>query len=75
MNLPDESLSLRVLNLPASGVSPNFIVRFDLSAGNERFGPWQLVTQARVMKDVPVARVPLKRGQPLQPSDFTLRLA
>ena len=72
VNLPDETLSLRVLNMPASGVSPNFIVRFDVNAGAERFGPWQVVAQARVMKDVLVARVPLKRGQPLQPSDFAI---
>jgi len=72
VNLPDETLSLRVLNMPASGVSPNFIVRFDVNAGAERFGPWQVVAQARVMKDVLVARVPLKRGQPLQSSDFSI---
>ena len=72
VNLPDETLSLRVLNMPASGVSPNFIVRFDINAGAERFGPWQVVAQARVMRDVLVARVPLKRGQPLQPSDFVI---
>lgn len=72
VSLPDESLSVRVLNMPASGVGPNFIVRFDLSAGTERFGPWQTVVQARVMKDVPVARMPLKRGQPLQASDFII---
>lgn len=70
-NLPDESLTLRVLSLPASGVSPHFIVRFELAAGAERFGPWQMVVQARVMKDVPVARTTLRRGQPLQASDFT----
>ena len=64
VNLPDETLSLRVLNMPASGVSPNFIVRFDVNAGVERFGPWQVVAQARVMKDVLVTRVPLKRGHP-----------
>ena len=71
VNLPDESLTLRVLNMPASGVSPNFIVRFELVAGTERFGPWQTVVQARIMKDVPVARLLVKRGQPLQSTDFT----
>ena len=71
VNLPDESLTLRVLNMPASGVSPNFIVRFELVAGTERFGPWQTVVQARIMKEVPVARTLVKRGQPLQSTDFT----
>ena len=72
LQLPDENLTLRVLSLPSAGVSANFIVRFDLAAGSERFGPWQVVTQARIMKDVPVTRLPLKRGQPLQPSDFAI---
>ena len=72
LNLPDETLTLRVLNLPASGVNANFIVRFDLSAGSERFGPWQVIAQGRIMKELPVARCLLKRGQPLQDSDFTI---
>lgn len=72
LQLPDENLTLRVLSMPTAGVSPNFIVRFDLSAGAERFGPWQIITQARIMKDVAITRLPLKRGQPLQASDFTI---
>jgi flagellar basal body P-ring formation protein FlgA len=72
LNLPDETLNLRVLNLPASGVNANFIVRFDLSVGAERFGPWQVIAQSRIMKELPVARYLLKRGQPLQGSDFTI---
>ncbi len=71
VNLPDEPLTLRVLNMPATGVSPNFIVRFEIVSGAERFGPWQMVVQARVMKDVPIARTALKRGQPLMASDFS----
>jgi len=70
--MPDESLTLKVVNLPSSGVSANFIVRFELAAGTERFGPWQVVAQAKVMKEVPVARSALKRGQTLQESDFTI---
>lgn len=72
VTLPDETLALKIINLPASGVSPNFIVRFELAAGPERFGPWQVVAQARVMREVPVARSALKRGQPLQESDFII---
>jgi len=70
--LPDESLSLKIMNLPASGVSPNFIVRFELAAGAERFGPWQVVAQARVLREVPVARSNLRRGSALMPSDFVI---
>jgi len=69
--VPDETLVLKVIDLPASGVGPNFIVRFELVAGTDRVGPWQVVVQARVMKDILVARTLLKRGQPLLSSDFT----
>ena len=69
--VPDETLVLKVLDLPATGVSPNFIVRFELVAGPDHLGPWQVVAQARVLQNVLVARSSLKRGQPLQPGDFT----
>jgi flagella basal body P-ring formation protein FlgA len=68
--VPDETLVLRVLDLPATGPSANFIVRFELQAGPDRLGPWQVLAQARVMKEVLIARTVLKRGQPLQPADF-----
>jgi flagella basal body P-ring formation protein FlgA len=69
--VPDEPLLLNVLDLPATGVSANFIVRFEVRTGPERFGPWQTVVQARVMKDVIVARSPLRRGQSLHEGEFT----
>jgi flagella basal body P-ring formation protein FlgA len=69
--VPDETLLLRVLDLPATGVSANFIIRFELQAGADRLGPWQVVAQARVLKEVLVAQLPLRRGQPLQTTDFS----
>ena len=69
--VPDETLALKIIDLPATGVSANFITRFELVAGTDRLGPWQVVTQARVMKEVLVARSTLRREQPLQASDFT----
>ena len=38
----DEPLTLKVLDLPAAGVTPNFIVRFELVAGMENVGNWQV---------------------------------
>lgn len=69
--VPDEPFELKVIDLPASGVGPNFITRFELLAGPERIGPWQVVAQARVMREVLVARTALMRNQPLQGADFT----
>jgi flagella basal body P-ring formation protein FlgA len=63
IQVPDESLNLRVVDLPATGPSANFIVRFELWNGEERLGQWQVSAAAKIWRDVPVAQVPLKRGQ------------
>jgi hypothetical protein len=49
VSVPDEPLALKVLDLPASGVSPNFIARFEIVSGPDRVGPWQLVMLARLL--------------------------
>jgi flagella basal body P-ring formation protein FlgA len=69
--VPDEPLVLKVIDLPATGVSAHFIVRFEVFAGQDRLGPWQVVGQAKVMKEVLVARTTLRRGDPLQESEIT----
>jgi len=84
--VPDETLVLKVIDLPTTGVSAHFIVRFELFAGQvapevrrergegtsvDRLGPWQVVAQGKVMKDVLVARTALKRGDPLRNSEIT----
>lgn len=69
--VPDETLVLKVIDLPATGVSAHFIVRFELFAGQDRLGPWQVVAQGKVMKDILVARTGLKRGDPLRDSEIT----
>ena len=61
--VPDELLAVKVTELPGTGVSPNFIVRFELSAGREALGSWQMSAQAKVWKEILVAKAPLKRGQ------------
>ncbi len=70
--VPDEPLALKILDLPASGVSPHFIVRFELAAGEEHLGPWQAVAQAQVMRNVLVAAAPMRRGQTLGSADVAV---
>lgn len=72
VNVPDETLALRILDLPASGISPNCILRFELAAGPERLGPWQVIVQARIWKEVLISRTPLRRGQPLADADLAV---
>src|SRR5690606_33796606 len=65
ITVPDEPLALRIVDLPATGPSANFIVRFELWAGEERLGDYQVSASARIWREIPVAEAPLKRGQPL----------
>ena len=70
VSLPDEPLTLKILDLPTSGVSPMFIVRFELRAAREVLGSWQAPVQARIWKEIWVAHAPLKRGQSLRDDDL-----
>lgn len=63
--VPDDPLTLRILDLPATGPSASFIVRFEIHCGEERLGSWQLAASAKIWRDIPVAAVPLRRGQSL----------
>jgi flagella basal body P-ring formation protein FlgA len=61
-NVPDEPLTLRILDLPPNGVTASFIVRFELRAGETSLGTSQIAAHARVWRDIWVARSVLKRG-------------
>jgi flagellar basal body P-ring formation protein FlgA len=69
LNVPDEPLNLQVLELPANGLAPYFVVRFELRTAQELLGTWQAPLQARLWREVWVARTPLKRGALLTDAD------
>lgn len=66
----DEQLTMRVLDIPTSGLSPNFIVRFELRADREVLGIWQAAVQAKLWRDVLVSRQSATRGLPAGQFDF-----
>ena len=70
--VPDEALRVLILDLPRGGLRPNILLRFDLLAGEERLGGWQLSVQANLWSDLPVARAALQRGQRLVEADVAL---
>jgi flagella basal body P-ring formation protein FlgA len=70
LTVPDDVLSLKIKELPNSGVSANFICRFELLAGSESVGTFQQPLQAKVWKNVFVARSNLVRGQLLKDADI-----
>lgn len=62
-NVIDEPLTVKILDLPTAGVTANFIARFELRAGDEVAGTWQIPVQASIWRDIYVAGAPLRRGQ------------
>jgi flagella basal body P-ring formation protein FlgA len=70
--VPDEPLTLKVFDLPATGIIPSCVVSCELWNGKERVGSWQLAVQASIWRDIPVAHSALTRGQLLKDADVTL---
>jgi flagella basal body P-ring formation protein FlgA len=70
VQVPDETLQLHVLDLPNTGVSGNFIARCELKAGDEVVGNWQINVNAKVWRDLWVARSGVMRGQSLAAADI-----
>ncbi len=68
--VPDAPLTLRILDLPSSGISPNFIARFELRAGAEALGSWQMPLQARLWREIWVAGSAQPRGRLLREADL-----
>jgi flagella basal body P-ring formation protein FlgA len=69
---PDEALSLKVIDLPNSGVTPQFIARCELRAGDELIANFQINVNAKIWRDIWVARSQLLRGQPMTSADIGL---
>lgn len=69
--LPDEPLILKVLEMPTVGVTPSFIVRFQLCTATATLGTWQAAVQAHVWREVWVAHTSLSRGEPVSAADVT----
>jgi flagella basal body P-ring formation protein FlgA len=69
---PDDLITVKIVELPSSGVTPNFICRFELQAGGETVGTYQQPLQAKIWREVFVARSGLVRGQLLRDADLAM---
>ena len=69
--VPDDPFIVAPQELPANGLSGNFLLRFELKSGRESFGMWTVPLQAKVWREVLVAASMLRRGQPLADADLT----
>ena len=70
LTLPDEPLTVKILELPTVGVIPSFIVRFQLCTTHGNLGTWQATVQAHVWRDVWVAHSNLMRGARVNGADI-----
>ena len=68
--VPDEPLTLKILEQPTAGVTPAFIVRFELRTAHETLGAWQTSVKAQVWREVWAAHSSLQRGQPVAAADI-----
>jgi flagella basal body P-ring formation protein FlgA len=69
--LPEEPLTVKFLELPTAGVTPAFIVRFQLCTATQTLGTWQASVQAHIWRDVWVAHSDLARAELISDADVT----
>jgi flagella basal body P-ring formation protein FlgA len=67
--VPDEPFTLKVLEMPTSGVTANFIVRFEINTARENVGAWQASLTAKIWREIWVARSALKTDQLFSQAD------
>lgn len=70
VKVPNAPLSLVLQNLPATGLGPQCILRFELRAGDRPVGAWQTAVQLHLWREVWVARTTIPRGTPLQQAEL-----
>ncbi|MFO1488101.1 MAG: flagellar basal body P-ring formation chaperone FlgA [Verrucomicrobiota bacterium] len=68
--VPDEPLTLRILEQPTGGIAPAALYRFEIRSAREGVGIWQTAVQVRIWRDIWVAHSAVKRGEPLSDADL-----
>lgn len=68
--VPNEPLTLKIVEMPTIGVSSSFIVKFELRTEHETVSSWQIPLQAHIWREVWVAHSILKRGDSLADADI-----
>jgi flagella basal body P-ring formation protein FlgA len=71
MNMPAEPLTLRVIDMPANGLTTLCVLRSEIRCGDELIGTWSIPIEAHLWRDVWVAQSPMKRGDRLLTSDLS----
>lgn len=71
VKVPDELLTVEILEPAINRMTPNSVLRFEMRAGRQLIGSWQVPVQARLWREVVVAESPLQRGQLLADAPVT----
>ena len=72
-NAPAGPLTLKILEMPTSGVTSAFLVRFEIfTASGASLGNWQMPIQAHLWREIHVARSMLKPGELVAAADIAL---
>lgn len=69
--VPDEPLTVKILEIPTAGVTRSFILRFQLCTATEIVSTWDVTLQAQIWREVWVAHSDLRRGELLADADVT----
>lgn len=69
--VPNEPLTVKILELPTAGVTPSFIIRFQLCDRDKSLGVWQSSVRAHVWRNVWIAKSDLRRGTLIANADIT----
>lgn len=70
VTVPDEPLSVELLEPSLNRITSTCILRFELRAGHDLLGSWQAPVQAHLWREVLVAHSNLRRGQSLSDAEF-----
>ena len=68
--VPDEPLTVTILEPSLNRITSACILRFELRAGQKTLGSWQAPVQAHLWRQFLVARTSLQRGQLLREAEF-----
>lgn len=67
--IPDEPFTVRILDVPATGLSQSFVCRFEIVCSESRILEAQVLLQARIWREILVSSGPLKRGESLRSAE------
>lgn len=63
VKVPDEPLKVEIVEPALNRITSTAVFRFELRAGRQLLGSWQMPVQARLWREVVVAEAALQRGQ------------